>query len=284
MSQSRDTPPATSAPVADQASNWTLRLDDRTYIVTGAASGIGKEAALRLSELGAAVVAVDRDSAALELVAESSDKIAAVAGDCTQQEVVDRSVEQAAARFGRLDGLVSNVGAAFTGRIEDLSTESWSSSLDLNLSSHFLMTRSVIRHLTSQSTGGSIVYIASKNAYSPAAGFAAYSVAKAGLVQLARLTAIEGAAAGIRANIVCPDNVFEGSHLWSDEIKAMRAREHNVEPDKLEEFYTQRNLLHARIVPYDVVRAVAFFLSDWSMKTTGCVLTVDGGLPAVFPR
>jgi NAD(P)-dependent dehydrogenase (short-subunit alcohol dehydrogenase family) len=181
-------------------------------------------------------------------------------------------------------GLVSNVGAAFTGRLEELSTESWSSSLNLNLSSHFLMTRSVLQYLRAQGEGGSLVYMASKNSYSPGAGFGAYSVAKAGLVQLARLAAIEGATAGIRANIVAPDNVFEGSHLWSDEIRAMRAAEYHVEPDKLEEFYTARNLLHARIVPFDVVRAVAYFLSGWSGKTTGCVLTVDGGLPTVFPR
>ena len=229
-------------------------------------------------------MAVDRDRVGLEAVAAGAERVVAISGDCTQEEVVDQSLAEANHRFGRLDGLVSNVGAAVTGRIESLSTESWSSSLSINLSSHFLMTRSLMRHLTAQGTGGSLVYIASKNAYSPAAGFAAYSVAKAGLVQLARLAAIEGAPSGIRANIVCPDNVFEGSHLWSDEIKTMRAQEHNVDPDKLEEFYTQRNLLHARIAPFDVVRAIAFFLSDWSGKTTGCVLTVDGGLPPVFPR
>jgi NAD(P)-dependent dehydrogenase (short-subunit alcohol dehydrogenase family) len=270
--------------VADDATSWTLGLSERAYIVTGAASGIGKEAALRLSGLGAGVVAVDRDRVGLEAVAAGAERVVAISGDCTQEEVVDQSLAEANHRFGRLDGLVSNVGAAVTGRIESLSTESWSSSLSINLSSHFLMTRSLMRHLTAQGTGGSLVYIASKNAYSPAAGFAAYSVAKAGLVQLARLAAIEGAPSGIRANIVCPDNVFEGSHLWSDEIKTMRAQEHNVDPDKLEEFYTQRNLLHARIAPFDVVRAIAFFLSDWSGKTTGCVLTVDGGLPPVFPR
>lgn len=252
--------------------------------MTGAASGIGREATLRLCELGANIVAVDLDRAGLEVVAGVSETIVPVAGDCTQQEVVDSSLTAALESFARLDGLVSNVGAAFAGRLEDLSTESWASSLSLNLSSHFLMTRSVLRQLASQNKGGSLVYIASKNAYSPAAGFGAYSVAKAGLIQLARLAAIEGAQAGIRANIVCPDNVFEGSHLWSDEIKQMRAQEHNVEPDKLEEFYTKRNLLQTRILPHDVIRAVAFFLSDWSAKTTGCVLTVDGGLPSVFPR
>jgi NAD(P)-dependent dehydrogenase (short-subunit alcohol dehydrogenase family) len=209
---------------ADDATSWTLGLSERAYIVTGAASGIGKEAALRLSGLVASVVAVDRDRAGLEAVAAGAERVVAVSGDCTQEEVVDQSLAEANDRFGRLDGLVSNVGAAVTGRIESLSTESWSSSLSINLSSHFLMTRSLMRHLTAQGTGGSLVYIASKNAYSPAAGFAAYSVAKAGLVQLARLAAIEGAPSGIRANIVCPDNVFEGSHLWSDEIKAMAPR------------------------------------------------------------
>jgi NAD(P)-dependent dehydrogenase (short-subunit alcohol dehydrogenase family) len=283
MSEQPSSQPGSAVP-ADDAGTWTLGLSDRAYIVTGAASGIGRQAALSLSRLGAGIVAVDRDRAGLEALAAGAERIAIVSGDCTLQDVVEESVARATGDFGRLDGLVSNVGAAVTGRIESLTTESWSSSLNINLSSHFLMTRSLMRYLTAQGSGGSLVYIASKNAYSPAAGFAAYSVAKAGLVQLARLAAIEGADAGIRANIVCPDNVFEGSQLWSEEIKTMRAKEHNVEPDKLEEFYTKRNLLHARIVPFDVVRAIAFFLSDWSTKTTGCVLTVDGGLPPVFPR
>jgi NAD(P)-dependent dehydrogenase (short-subunit alcohol dehydrogenase family) len=256
----------------------------RAYIVTGAASGIGKDAAAGLSALGANVVAVDRDEAGLEQLAASAESIATVAGDCTRQEIVDRSVEESGRRFGKLDGLVSNVGIAVNGRLEELCTQEWSASLDVNLSSHFLMTRSVMRQLTAQGTGGSLVFIASKNAYSPGAGFGAYSVAKAGLVQLARLAAIEGAAAGIRANVVSPDNVFAGSRLWSAEVREMRAREHGVHPDRLEDFYQQRNLLHARVEPADVTRAIAFFLSDWSAKTTGCVLTVDGGLPAVFPR
>ena len=284
MSPGQPNPETTATPTLGSTDGWTLWLGGRVYIVTGAASGIGREAALRLTELGASIVAVDLDRAGLDAVAKSAETIVPIAGDCTQQEVVDKSLGEAIGHFGRLDGLVSNVGVAVTGRLENLSTESWFSSLSLNLSSHFIMTRSVLRHLGSQNEGGSLVYIASKNAYSPAAGFGAYSVAKAGLVQLARLAAIEGAAAGIRANIVCPDNVFEGSHLWSDEIKTTRAREHNVDPEKLEEFYTQRNLLHTRISPHDVIRAIAFLLSDWSSKTTGCVLTVDGGLPAVFPR
>jgi NAD(P)-dependent dehydrogenase (short-subunit alcohol dehydrogenase family) len=275
---------AQSPGVALADADFSRGFQGRAYIVTGAASGIGRDAVLGLSALGANVVAVDRDESGLEQLARLSESIAIVSGDCTRQEIVDRCLAESGHRFGSIDGLVSNVGIAVIGRIEELSIEEWSASLGVNLSSHFLMTRSVMRQITEQGTGGSLVYIASKNAYSPGAGFGAYSVAKAGLVQLARLAAIEGAAAGIRANVVSPDNVFAGSHLWSAEVREMRAREHGVHPDNLEEFYRQRNLLQARVEPADVTRAIAFFLSDWSAKTTGCVLTVDGGLPAVFPR
>jgi NAD(P)-dependent dehydrogenase (short-subunit alcohol dehydrogenase family) len=217
-------------------------------------------------------------------VSGSSESIVPVAGDCTHEEVAREASRRADSEFGRLTGLVANVGVAFTGRVEQLSLDSWERSMAVNLTSHFLMTREVFGYLVTQGTGGSLVYIASKNAYSPGAGFGAYSVAKAGLVQLARIIALEGAESGIRSNIVCPDAVFEDSKLWSDETKAMRAREHGVAPEDLEAFYVSRNLLRRQILPRDVARSIAFLLSDWSDKTTGCVLTVDGGLPPVFPR
>jgi NAD(P)-dependent dehydrogenase (short-subunit alcohol dehydrogenase family) len=264
--------------------SWAAAFDGSAYIVTGAASGIGKATASLLAELGAGVVAVDIDEGGLGELGAVSDAIVPVAGDCTDEAVAGEAARRAASAFGRLGGLVSNVGVAFTGRVEDLSSDSWARSMSINLTSHFLMTREVLRSLGAQGAGGALVYVASKNAYSPGAGFGAYSVAKAGLVQLARIVALEGAEKGIRSNIVCPDAVFEDSKLWSDETKAMRAREHGVEPDELESFYQSRNLLQRRILPVDVARSIAFLLSDWSAKTTGCVLTVDGGLPAVFPR
>jgi NAD(P)-dependent dehydrogenase (short-subunit alcohol dehydrogenase family) len=261
-----------------------LSLAGDVYIVTGAASGIGKATTLLLAELGAAVLAVDLDDSGLAAMASSSDSVVAVAGDCTREDVAQEALRRADAEFGRLTGLVANVGAPFAGRVEQLALDSWERSLSVNLTSHFLMTREVLGYLTRQGTGGSLVYVASKNAYSPGAGFGAYSVAKAGLVQLARIVALEGASAGIRSNIVCPDAVFEDSKLWSNEIKLMRAEEHGVTPEELEAFYTSRNLLHRRILPLDVARSIVFLLSSWSAKTTGCVLTVDAGLPAVFPR
>jgi len=268
----------------EQRGGWLLTLAGGAYIVTGAASGIGKATALVLAELGAGVVAVDIDEDGLAAVASSADTIIAVRGDCADEDVAREAVREADKAFGCLSGLVANVGVAVTGRVEDLELDAWSKSLAVNLTAHFLTTRETLRYLVRQARGGSLVFVVSKNAYSPGAGFGAYSAAKAGMVQLARIVALEGAEAGIRANMVCPDAVFEDSRLWSDEIKEMRAREHGVDPAELEAFYQQRNLLRTRILPLDVARSIAFLLSPWSEKTTGCVITVDGGLPGVFPR
>ena len=131
---------------------------------------------------------------------------------------------------------------------------------------------------------GSLVFIGSKNMFSPGAGFGAYSASKAALAQLARLVAIEAGPYGVRSNIVNPDNVFEGSALWSPELRAQRAAVYGIKAEDLEAYYTQRNLMKVPITGMDVARAVAFLLSDDAARTTACVVTVDGGVPGVFPR
>ena len=138
---------------------------------------------------------------------------------------------------------------------------------------------------SSRAIGGSLVYVASKNAFAPGAGFGPYSVAKAGLVQLAKVAALEGGAAGIRANVVNPDAIFAGSRLWSDELRA-RARRgaRRRASTSSRRFYAKRSLLGRPVTAEDVAEAVAFLVSDRSRATTGCTITVDGGVPAAFPR
>ena len=138
--------------------------------------------------------------------------------------------------------------------------------------------------LDGQGIGGSLVYVASKNAFAPGAGFGAYSVAKAGLVQLARIAALEGGSIGVRANAVNPDAVFGGSRLWSDEVRRERAEAHGVAVEELEAFYAGRSLLGREVTARDVAEAVAFLVSDRSRNTTGAVIPVDGGVPGAFPR
>jgi NAD(P)-dependent dehydrogenase (short-subunit alcohol dehydrogenase family) len=154
----------------------------------------------------------------------------------------------------------------------------------VNARGHFLVTREALRILKAQGLGGSLVYVATKNVMSPGKDFAAYSAAKAAEAQLAKVAAIEGGPHGIRANIVNPDAVFRDSRLWSEEVRRERARAQGIEVDQLEEFYRARNLLGVSVLPDDVAEAVLFLASDRAAKTTGCTLTVDGGVRDAFPR
>ena len=84
--------------------------------------------------------------------------------------------------------------------------------------------------------------------------------------------------------MVNPDAIFAGSRLWSDELRRERAEAHGVAVDELEDFYAKRSLLGRAVTAEDVAEAVAFLVSDRSRATTGCTITVDGGVPAAFPR
>jgi rhamnulose-1-phosphate aldolase/alcohol dehydrogenase len=263
-------------------------LESRVFIVSGAASGIGRDVSLGLASRGAHVALADLDAAGLAdveaAIRASGGAAMAVRADLTSAADVDRLVHETVLRWGGLDGAVSNAGVAVTGRIETLSLDDWSRSLSVNTTSHFLLTRRVLGALGVQGTGGSLVYVASKNAFSPGDGFGAYSVAKAAEVQLARIVAIEAGRSGVRANVVNPDAVFQGSRLWDGGLREERAAAHRVDPRELEGFYAGRSLLGVAVRGSDVADAVAFCLSDRSSRMTGCVLTVDGGIAAAFPR
>jgi NAD(P)-dependent dehydrogenase (short-subunit alcohol dehydrogenase family) len=138
--------------------------------------------------------------------------------------------------------------------------------------------------MKAQGLGGAFVFVATKNVMSPGKDFAAYSAAKAAEAQLAKVLALEGGPHGVRSNVVSPDAVFRDSGLWTPEVRRERARAQGIAPEGLEEFYRRRNLLGREVLPEDVAEAVLFLASDRSAKTTGCTLTVDGGLKDAFPR
>jgi NAD(P)-dependent dehydrogenase (short-subunit alcohol dehydrogenase family) len=196
---------------------------------------------------------------------------------------VERAFRAAVLAYGGVDVVVSNAGIAESAPLEQLTAEQWRRSFEVNATGHFLVAREAIRLMREQGLGGSIIFIASKNVVSPGRDFAAYSSAKAAEAQLARIVAIEGEH-GIRSNVVNPDAVFEGSGLFSQELRENRARAHGVTPDELEAFYQQRNLLKVRVTGDDVAEAALFFASDRSLKTTGAMLSVDGGVRDAFVR
>jgi NAD(P)-dependent dehydrogenase (short-subunit alcohol dehydrogenase family)/ribulose-5-phosphate 4-epimerase/fuculose-1-phosphate aldolase len=253
-------------------------------VVTGAASGIGRDVARDLAARGAHLLLADIDEAGLAETAAGLDRAVAVPGDLTDGAVVDEVVSTAICSFGGLDAIVLNAGVGSTGELADLPVDEWRRSMEINLNAHFLLTRRALALLREQGIGGSLVYVASKNAFAPGAGFGPYSVAKAGLVQLMRIAALEGGPCRIRANAVNPDAIFAGSRLWSDELRRERAEAHGVEVDELEAFYASRSLLGRAVTGQDVAEAVAFLVSDRSQATTGAVIPVDGGVPGAFPR
>ena len=246
-------------------------LEGHVAIVTGAASGIGREVARDLAGRGAEVVTADLHDADVE-------------GDLADARVAHELVRVTVSRYGGLDAVVFCAGIAATGALADVSEAEWRRSLEVNLTSHLLLTQRAWPVLREQGIGGSLVYVASKNAFAPGAGFGPYSVAKAGLVQLARVAALEGGAIGVRANAINPDAVFGGSRLWSDEVRRERAAAHGVPAAELEAFYASRSLLGREVTAADVAEAVAFLVSDRSRSTTGAVIPVDGGVPGAFPR
>ena len=168
--------------------------------------------------------------------------------------------------------------------MDELSLEDWELSFAVNTRGHFLVSREALRVMKAQGTGGSFVFIATKNVTAPGKDFGAYSASKAAEAQLARVLALEGAPHGIRSNIVNPDAVFAGSGLWTPEVREQRARAQGIEPAEIEQFYRKRNLLQAEVTAEDVAQAALFFASDRSAKTTGGMLPVDGGLREAFPR
>jgi rhamnulose-1-phosphate aldolase/alcohol dehydrogenase len=265
-------------------------LARRIALVTGGASGIGRAVARRLAAEGAHVVVGDLDEAGARRTADEiqqavgGGRALGLAMDVTSEASVRAAFEEAVLAYGGLDVLVSNAGIAHSAAVADMALADWERSFAVNATGHFLVAREAMRILIAQGLGGALVFVATKNVMAPGRDFAAYSAAKAAEAQLAKVLALEGAPHGIRSNVVNPDAVFQDSRLWSDEVRRQRAAAQGIAVEALEDFYRRRNLLGARILPEDVAEAVLFLAADRSAKTTGCTITVDGGVREAFPR
>jgi rhamnulose-1-phosphate aldolase/alcohol dehydrogenase len=265
-------------------------LAGRAALVTGGAGGIGRAIAARLMGEGACVVLADIDASSLgEATAEfrkrfGKDVVTGVAADVTSEKAVEAAFREAVLAYGGLDILVCNAGIASAAPFEDTSLDLWNRNVSILATGYFLSARAGYRIMKEQGLGGSIVFIASKNALAASAGASAYCAAKAAEVHLARCLALEGAPHGIRANTVNPDAVLRGSKIWQGEWRAQRAAANKVSEAELEEVYRQRSLLKLSVYPEDIAEAAYFFASDLSAKSTGNILNVDAGNAHSFTR
>ena len=261
-------------------------LEGKVAMVTGAAGGIGRAIVDVLSAAGACAVAFDLDGdGARDAVAALGDRGLAVTGDVTSEDAVAGAFAAAVERFGGVDIVVSNAGLASSAPIQETTLADWNRNHAVLGTGYFLVAREAFRILERQGTGGSIVFVASKNALVAGRNAAAYSSAKAAELHLARCLAEEGGSAGIRVNTVNPDAVLSGSRIWDSSWREERAANYGIAPDELEEHYRARTTLGVNIEPQDIAAAVLHFASDArSGKTTGNLLNVDGGVPAAYPR
>lgn len=246
-------------------------LEGKVALVTGAASGIGKATVMELAGRGAVVAALDINP---EITGEFAARptILPLICDVTDADALKAALQRTVETFGGLDMLISNAGSfPASATITEMDDARWSASLELNLSSHMKLLRAAVPYLQ-YGVGPAVVIIGSKNVPAPGPGAAAYSVAKAGLTQLARVAALELGASGIRVNVVHPNAVFD-TGIWTDEVLSRRAASYGLSVED----YKRNNVLRTEVTSRDVALMAAFLVSDASRKTTAAQIPVDGG-------
>jgi rhamnose utilization protein RhaD (predicted bifunctional aldolase and dehydrogenase)/NAD(P)-dependent dehydrogenase (short-subunit alcohol dehydrogenase family) len=243
-------------------------LTGQITVVTGGGGAIGRATAKALAGDGAAVAVLDRD-------AEAAEKVAREVGgfgrgcDVTKADDVERAFAQICERFGGVDILVSNAGAAWQGRIGEVSEEILRESFELNFFAHQRVAQAAVAVMRKQKTGGALLFNISKQAVNPGPNFGPYGLPKAATMMLMRQYAVDYGAEGIRSNGVNADRIRSG--LLTDEIIATRSKARGVS----EADYMGGNLLGSEVLAEDV--AQAFLALAKARSTTGHIEVVDGG-------
>ncbi|MBF0352478.1 MAG: bifunctional aldolase/short-chain dehydrogenase [SAR324 cluster bacterium] len=246
------------------------QFQGKTALVTGGASGIGKACAEHLLKQGACVTVIDLNPAVTNMIKHPG--FLGIMGDVTRQDVIQQAIDQTILQFGGMDILVCNAGIfPPSSTLAKMDPALWDKSLLLNLTSHQRI-MSLSFPVLQQGQDPSVVMIGSKNVPAPGPGAGAYSVAKAGFTQLARIAALEWASAGIRINTVHPNAVFD-TGIWTPEVLQARARHYGLTVEE----YKTNNLLKKEVTSHDVAEMVCAMAGNTFGKTTGAQVPVDGG-------
>jgi 3-hydroxybutyrate dehydrogenase len=257
---------------------FPMLLKDKVAIITGAASGIGREIALEYARAGARVVIADlmldaANATAAEITAAGGTAMG-VAMNVTDEAQVDAGVAATVAAYGGVDILISNAGIQIISPIVDLPLADWKRMLAIHLDGAFLTTKAVIPHMYKQGSG-SVIYMGSVHSKEASPLKAAYVTAKHGLLGLARVVAKEGAAHGVRANVICPG--FVKTPLVEKQIPEQAKDLGISEEDVINKIMLGETVDHTFTTVEDVAELALLFAAFPTNALTGQSVVVSHG-------
>jgi 3-hydroxybutyrate dehydrogenase len=256
-----------------------MQLNDKVAVITGAASGIGKEIAIEFAHAGAKIAIADlmlepATATANEISATGASAMA-VAMDVSNETQVERGIADVIAAYGTVDILVSNAGIQIVSPIVDFTFDNWRKLLAIHLDGGFLTTRACMRQMIKAGNGGAIIYMGSVHSHEASALKAPYVAAKHGLLGLARVVAKEGAKDNIRANVICPG--FVRTPLVDKQIPE-QARELHISEDEVIKNVMLKETIDGEFTTTEDVARTALFLAAFpSNALSGQSVVVSHG-------
>lgn len=255
-----------------------MKLKDKISIITGAASGIGKEIAFEYAKEGATVIIADLNIDAAKAVAleieQKGGKSHAVAMDVTNEEQVNNTIEEVFNKYGRIDILISNAGIQHIDPIDQLEYKNWKLLLSIHLDGAFLTTKACLKHMY-KTGGGSIIYMGSVHSKEASKLKAPYVTAKHGLLGLCRVVAKEGAAHNVRANVICPG--FVRTPLVEKQIPE-QAKELNISEEEVIKNVMLKDTVDGQFTTVkDIAECAIFFGGFNSNALTGQSIIASHG-------
>jgi 3-hydroxybutyrate dehydrogenase len=256
-----------------------MKLQHKVCIVTGAASGIGKEIAMTYAREGGKVVIADMNKAAAQATADeiilAGGAAMAVMMDVTSEEQVNAAVAEVVAAYGGVDVLVSNAGIQIVHPVEEFPFADWKKMLAIHLDGAFLTTKACMPHMQKSGKGGSIIYMGSVHSKEASVLKSAYVTAKHGLIGLCKTVAKEGGKHGIRANVICPG--FVRTPLVEKQIPEQAAKLGISEEDVIKKVMLKETVDGEFTTVQDVAEVALLFAGFGSNALTGQSLVVSHG-------